>query len=54
MLQVFTGVPKVEKAQRNRCQTSPSKNSDNKANKTKPSLGKPDGVWQRQPMTLRL
>jgi hypothetical protein len=34
MLQAFTGVSKVEKAQRNRCQTSPSKNSDNKANKT--------------------
>jgi hypothetical protein len=32
MLQAFTGVPKVEKAQRNRCQTSPSKNSDNKTN----------------------
>jgi hypothetical protein len=34
MLQVFTGVSKVEKAQRNVCQTSPSKNSDNEANKT--------------------
>jgi hypothetical protein len=33
MLQAFTGMSKVEKAQRNRCQTSPSKNSDNKANK---------------------
>ena len=32
MLQVFTGVSKVEKAQRNLCQTSPSKNSDNKTN----------------------
>jgi hypothetical protein len=34
MLQAFTGVSKVEKAQRNLCQTSPSKNSDNKAKKT--------------------
>jgi hypothetical protein len=34
MLQVFTGVSKVEKAQRNLCQTFPSKNSGNKANKT--------------------
>jgi hypothetical protein len=32
MLQAFTGVSKVEKAQRNLCQTSPSKNSDNKTN----------------------
>jgi len=33
MLQAFTGVSKVEKAQRNLCQTSPSKNSGNKTNK---------------------